>query len=162
MRNCRQRHTTSQRAGLGSWKLLLRGGEISLNDSSIRDLTCALIISWAPLQIKPSNRRQIWQALLCPPPRPPPHFTSSTPPPLTSLITYPDFTLIKETLSVSDTSMCLPTVKMTRREKLTVKMNHGTRICTVRTLKSTDKKHDSCVWIWHRLPSSSLCGWTAT
>lgn len=48
----------------GGLKAFARGGrgEISLNDSSIRDLTCALIISWAPLQISLSNKRQIWQA----------------------------------------------------------------------------------------------------
>ena len=42
--------------------------EISLNDSSIRDLTWALIISWALLEISPSNKWQIWQA---PGPNPP-------------------------------------------------------------------------------------------
>lgn len=68
--------------------------EISLKDSSIRDLTWALIISWAPLQISLSNRRQIWQAPALPPPP-----TSPASPPLISFIMYPGFTVIKDPFS---------------------------------------------------------------
>lgn len=56
--------------------------EISLNDSSIRDLTWALIISWALLEISTSNKWQIWQASAQYP----------QPPPLTPFI----FTVIKD------------------------------------------------------------------
>lgn len=142
----------------GGLKAFARGGrgEISLNDSSIRDLTCALIISWAPLQISVSNRRQIWQA---------PALLLTIPTPLTlpplhhhcRHYTYPSWCTqaslwSKTPLLVTEAPICLPTIEKTGRERLTVRVNER-HAHEYSILESTDKKHMRCLFLlWHIFP----------